>query len=61
MFEGGIFDEAPMPEVPPAPEVSGITDKQDSTAVSGLMSPHDDSDDMGDHFAGPPSPMGGMR
>ncbi|KAG8037105.1 hypothetical protein G9C98_004427 [Cotesia typhae] len=60
LFEGGLFDEAPMGEVP-VPEVSNMTDQQDSaTAVPGAPSVHDDSDDMGDHFGGAPSPMGGM-
>ncbi|XP_057338589.1 double-strand-break repair protein rad21 homolog [Microplitis mediator] len=61
LFEGGLFDEAPMGEVP-VPEVSNITDQQESTAaVPGVPSVHDDSDDdMGDHFGGAPSPMGGM-
>lgn len=62
MFEGGLFDEAPMGDVP-VPEVSSIAEQQD--AAAGAPPPpsiHDDSDDdMGDHFAGPPSPMGGMR
>ncbi|CAG5106219.1 Similar to rad21: Double-strand-break repair protein rad21 homolog (Xenopus laevis) [Cotesia congregata] len=60
LFEGGLFDEAPMGEVP-VPEVSNMTDQQDSVAaVPGAPSVHDDSDDMGDHFGGAPSPMGGM-
>ncbi|XP_033230081.1 double-strand-break repair protein rad21 homolog isoform X3 [Belonocnema kinseyi] len=61
LFEGGLFDEAPMGDVP-VPEVSSIAEQQD--AAAGAPPPpsiHDDSDDdMGDHFAGPPSPMGGM-
>lgn len=61
LFEGGLFDEAPMGEVP-VPEVSSITEQQDTgTAPGTAASVHDESDeDMGDHFGGPGSPMGGM-
>lgn len=61
LFEGGLFDEAPMGEVA-VPEVSAISEQQDAAAAAGAApSIHDDSDeDMGDHFGGPPSPMGGM-
>lgn len=62
LFEGGLFDEAPMGEVP-VPEVSSINEQQETGAVPGTAaSVHDESDeDMGDHFGGPASPMGGMR
>jgi len=62
LFEGGLFDEAPMGEVP-VPEVSSIAEQQESGAAAGAAaSVHDESDeDMGDHFGGPASPMGGMR
>lgn len=62
LFEGGLFDEAPMGEVP-VPEVSSINEQQESGAAPGTAaSVHDESDeDMGDHFGGPASPMGGMR
>lgn len=62
LFEGGLFDEAPMGEVP-VPEVSSINEPQEAGAAPGTAaSVHDESDeDMGDHFGGPPSPMGGMR
>lgn len=62
LFEGGLFDEAPMGEVP-VPEVSSIAEQQESgTAAGAATSVHDESDeDMGDHFGGPASPMGGMR
>lgn len=61
LFEGGLFDETPMSEVP-VPEVSSITEQQDAGAAPGTTaSVHDESDeDMGDHFGGPASPMGGM-
>ncbi|XP_011061140.1 PREDICTED: double-strand-break repair protein rad21 homolog [Acromyrmex echinatior] len=61
LFEGGLFDEAPMGEVP-VPEVSSINEQQETGAVTGTAaSVHDESDeDMGDHFGGPASPMGGM-
>lgn len=51
-----------MGEVP-VPEVSSITEQQESGAAPGTAaSVHDESDeDMGDHFGGPASPMGGMR
>lgn len=57
-----MFDEAPMGEVP-VPEVSSIAEQQESGAAAGAAaSVHDESDeDMGDHFGGPASPMGGMR
>jgi len=57
-----LFDEAPMGEVP-VPEVSSIAEQQESGATAGAAaSVHDESDeDMGDHFGGPASPMGGMR
>ncbi|XP_077258725.1 RAD21 cohesin complex component verthandi [Temnothorax americanus] len=61
LFEGGLFDEAPMGEVP-VPEVSSINEQPEAGAAPGAAaSVHDDSDeDMGDHFGGPTSPMGGM-
>ncbi|XP_012522040.1 double-strand-break repair protein rad21 homolog [Monomorium pharaonis] len=61
LFEGGLFDEAPMGEVP-VPEVSSINEQQETGAAPGTAaSVHDESDeDMGDHFGGPASPMGGM-
>lgn len=51
-----------MGEVP-VPEVSSITEQQEAGAnPNGAASVHDESDeDMGDHFGGPASPMGGMR
>jgi hypothetical protein len=62
LFEGGLFDEAPMGEVP-VPEVSSIAEQQEAGTTTGTAaSVHDESDeDMGDHFGGPASPMGGMR
>lgn len=47
----------------PVPEVSSINETQETDAVPGTAaSVHDESDeDMGDHFGGPASPMGGMR
>ncbi|XP_011636688.1 double-strand-break repair protein rad21 homolog [Pogonomyrmex barbatus] len=61
LFEGGLFDEAPMGEVP-VPEVSSINEQQEAGVAPGTAaSVHDESDeDMGDHFGGPASPMGGM-
>lgn len=51
-----------MGEVP-VPEVSSINEQQEAGTVAGTAaSVHDESDeDMGDHFGGPASPMGGMR
>jgi hypothetical protein len=50
-----------MGEVP-VPDVSSIGEPQEPNAAAVAPSVHDDSDeDMGDHFGGPPSPMGGMR
>lgn len=61
LFEGGLFDEAPMGEVP-VPDVSSIGEHPEPNAAAVASSVHDDSDDdMGDHFGGAPSPMGGMR
>ncbi|XP_034945135.1 double-strand-break repair protein rad21 homolog [Chelonus insularis] len=61
LFEGGLFDEAPMGDVP-VPEVSALAEQTDGGAAAvSAPSVHDDSDeDMGDHFGGPTSPMGGM-
>ncbi|XP_012271464.1 double-strand-break repair protein rad21 homolog isoform X2 [Orussus abietinus] len=61
LFEGGLFDEAPMGEVP-VPEVSSISEQQEAAASAGVApSVHEESDeDLGDHFGGPASPMGGM-
>ncbi|XP_043286205.1 double-strand-break repair protein rad21 homolog [Venturia canescens] len=61
LFEGGLFDEAPMGEVP-VPEVSTLGEAQAPATTTGVPpSAHEDSDeDMGDHFGGPASPMGGM-
>lgn len=44
LFEGGLFDEAPMSEVPP---VEHISESQPAPAA--------ESDDEMDHFGGPPS------
>lgn len=62
MFEGGLFDEAPMGEVP-VPEVSAVAETQEPGVVSGgPPSVHDESEEeMGDRFGGPSSPMDGMR
>lgn len=51
LFEGGLFDEAPMGDVP---QVDHLTDSQQPQPASG------DSDDDMDHFGGPPS-VGGVR
>ena len=66
LFEGGgLFDEAPMCEDVPVPEVSSVIGEQQEGGVTGTgpgaPSVHDDSEeDMGDHFGGgPASPMGG--
>lgn len=51
MFEGGLFDDAPMGEVPPV----------DSHISDSVPPPsHDSDDDDMDNFGGPPS-VGGMR
>ncbi|PSN53737.1 hypothetical protein C0J52_02184 [Blattella germanica] len=55
LFEGGLFDDAPMPPEVPAVDTSSLqhteeTDKQQEEAAV-----HDSDDDMGDHFGGPPS------
>lgn len=46
----------------PVPDVSSIGDVPEAPPAAVAASIHDESDDdMGDHFGGPPSPMGGMR
>lgn len=50
---GGLFDDAPMGEVPPV-------DQPIPDPASQQMPPAPDSDDDMDHFGGPPS-MGGVR
>lgn len=52
IFEGGLFDDAPMGEVPPVDHAL-----QESASV---VPPPVDSDDDMDQFGGPPS-MGGIR
>ncbi|THK32942.1 double-strand-break repair protein rad21 homolog isoform X2 [Diachasma alloeum] len=60
LFEGGLFDETPMGEVP-VPETSGISEAPGtSLPTPAAASAEESEDDMGDHFGGPPSPMGGM-
>lgn len=51
-FKGGLFDDAPMGEVPPV-------DQPLQESSQALPPPVDSDDDM-DHFGGPPS-MGGVR
>lgn len=53
LFEGGLFDDAPMPEVP---AIESTTLSQEKPPESPM---HDSDDDM-DHFGGPPS-VGGHR
>jgi cohesin complex subunit SCC1 len=52
LFEGGLFDDAPMGDVPPVDHT--IQDPQN------LPPPPDSDDDDMDHFGGPPS-VGGHR
>lgn len=52
LFEGGLFDEAPMGDVP---QVDHLTDSQQPAPPS----PPESDDDM-DNFGGPPS-VGGAR
>ncbi|XP_058804130.1 double-strand-break repair protein rad21 homolog [Phymastichus coffea] len=59
LFEGGLFDETPMGDVP-VPDVSSMGDQQDPNAAAVATAPDDSDEDMGDHFGGPASPMGGM-
>ncbi|KAJ8675050.1 hypothetical protein QAD02_010836 [Eretmocerus hayati] len=59
LFEGGLFDETPMGDVP-VPDVSSMGDHQDPNAAAMAPAHEDSDDDMGDHFGGAPSPMGGM-
>lgn len=52
LFEGGLFDDAPMGEVPPV-ESSSVVGGADQ--VLDGMPPAAESDDDDDHFGGPPS------
>ncbi|XP_066992862.2 double-strand-break repair protein rad21 homolog isoform X2 [Anabrus simplex] len=55
LFEGGLFDDAPMPpEVPPV-EAATVQPVQESEKPVEEAAGHDSDEDMGDHFGGPPS------
>lgn len=60
LFEGGLFDDAPMPqEIPNVENPVPVSDE-----VNKLNEPnigHDSDDDMGDHFGGGPPSIGGHR
>ncbi|XP_039301291.1 double-strand-break repair protein rad21 homolog A [Nilaparvata lugens] len=55
LFEGGLFDDAPMGEVP-AVESSSVVGGGDQSVLAGMPpSGADSDDDDDDHFGGPPS------
>jgi hypothetical protein len=60
LFEGGLFDDAPMPAEVPVVETSSIQQAEEPEKPSEEAAIHDSDDDMGDHFGGPPS-VGGQR
>ncbi|XP_054265906.1 double-strand-break repair protein rad21 homolog [Macrosteles quadrilineatus] len=53
LFEGGLFDDAPMGDVPPVESNSVIRQSGVDGGLDGVPPP--DSDDDDDHFGGPPS------
>jgi len=53
LFEGGLFDDAPMGDVPPVETSSVIRQAGVDGGLDGVPPP--DSDDDDDHFGGPPS------
>ncbi|XP_069700024.1 double-strand-break repair protein rad21 homolog isoform X2 [Periplaneta americana] len=55
LFEGGLFDDAPMPAEVPAVETSAVQQVEEPEKPAEEAAPHDSDDDMGDHFGGPPS------
>jgi len=59
LFEGGLFDDAPMPAEVPAVETSSVQQADDTEKLPEEANAHDSDDDMGDHFGGPPS-VGGQ-
>jgi hypothetical protein len=60
LFEGGLFDDAPLPPEVPAVETSSIQELEEPEKPPEEAAAHDSDDDMGDHFGGPPS-VGGQR
>ena len=60
LFEGGLFDDAPMPPEVPAVETSSVLQTEEPEKPAEEVAAHDSDDDMGDHFGGPPS-VGGQR
>lgn len=60
LFEGGLFDDAPMPAEVPVVETSSVQQADETEKLPEEANVHDSDDDMGDHFGGPPS-VGGQR
>lgn len=60
LFEGGLFDDAPMPAEIAAAESSSIQQAEEAEKPLEDAAVHDSDDDIGDHFGGPPS-VGGQR
>ncbi|KAK7864948.1 hypothetical protein R5R35_004933 [Gryllus longicercus] len=54
LFEGGLFDDAPMPGEVPAVETSTTPVQPEPEKPAEEIAAHDSDDDM-DHFGGPPS------
>ncbi|KDR16555.1 double-strand-break repair protein rad21 homolog isoform X2 [Zootermopsis nevadensis] len=59
LFEGGLFDDAPMPAEIAAAESSSIQQAEEAEKPLEDAAVHDSDDDIGDHFGGPPS-VGGQ-
>nr|CAD7405598.1 unnamed protein product [Timema poppensis] len=56
LFEGGLFDDAPMPsEVPPVESQLPVPLAEEAEKPVEEPAAADSDDDMGDHFEGPPS------
>ena len=62
LFEGGLFDDAPMGEVPAVESSSVMGVSNVDQTLESVPPPHHESDDDDDdgHFDGPPS-VGGHR
>lgn len=59
LFEGGLFDDAPMGEVPAVESSSVMGVSNVDQPLESVPAPHNDSDDDdGRHFDGPPSDGG---
>ncbi|KAJ8866497.1 hypothetical protein PR048_032340 [Dryococelus australis] len=56
LFEGGLFDDAPMPpEVPAVENQLPVPPPEEPEKVADEPAAQESDDDLGDHFGGPPS------